>query len=268
LRTPDNLNRLGTVWRVVLPLVSRQIADVPQSHFNFEKLVAPESIAEIRAKAAGSAPAAKPAKVAAVGEAFYESPLAATTQWMIADAAGNVVCCTQSESLHFGAGVVAPGTGVVLNDSMSNFSYAEPKSLNYIAPGKRPRSTIGPTIAFRAGKPAFAMGIPGAARIPTAMLQALLDRIVFARPMADAIGDTRVHYASPLRQDERETFEAEKSLPAATVEGLRAKGWRVELPEEPGRGRHFGGINAIEFNADGTLTGYPDPRRTNAAAGY
>jgi gamma-glutamyltranspeptidase len=45
-------------------------------------------------------------------------------------------------------------------------------------------------------------------------------------------------------------------------------GWKVVLPEEAGRGRHFGGINAIEFNADGSLTGYADPRRTNVAVGW
>jgi gamma-glutamyltranspeptidase len=49
---------------------------------------------------------------------------------------------------------------------------------------------------------------------------------------------------------------------------MSLRGWRVDLPEVAGRGRHFGGINAIEFNADGSLTGYADPRRTNLAVGY
>jgi gamma-glutamyltranspeptidase len=49
---------------------------------------------------------------------------------------------------------------------------------------------------------------------------------------------------------------------------LKEHGWNVVLREPAGTGKHFGGINAIEFNADGTLTGYADPRRTNAAAGY
>jgi gamma-glutamyltranspeptidase len=86
--------------------------------------------------------------------------------------------------------------------------------------------------------------------------------------LAEAIGDTRVHFTAPNSQSESESFDAERSLPAPTVEALRAKGWRVTLREEPGRGRYFGGLNVIEFNADGTFTGYPDPRRTNAAAGW
>jgi gamma-glutamyltranspeptidase / glutathione hydrolase len=164
--------------------------------------------------------------------------------------------------------VVPPGTGVVLNDSMSNFNFTDPKHANHVAPGKRSRSTIGPAIVFRGGKPALAIGIPGAARIPTALLQVLLDRLVLNRPLGEAIGDTRIHYATSIRRDEPDTFEAEQSLPAAAVEELKQLGWKVELPEAAGRGRHFGGINAVEFNADGTLTGYADPRRTNVAAGY
>ena len=121
---------------------------------------------------------------------------------------------------------------------------------------------------FRNGRPEFAIGIPGAARIPTALLQALLDRLALNRSLAEAIGDTRVHYVAPLRGNEGEAFEAEQSFSLAESQALQAMGWKVSLPEAAGTGRHFGGINAIEFNADGTLTGYADPRRTNAAVGY
>jgi gamma-glutamyltranspeptidase/glutathione hydrolase len=155
-----------------------------------------------------------------------------------------------------------------MNDSMSNLAYADPRSLNFVAPGKRPRSTISPTIVERSGRPLFAIGVPGAARIPTAMLQVLLDRLVFNRPLAEAIGDTRMHFVAPVKEGEPVTVEAERSFPDAEAQALRGRGWKVVLPEEPGRGLHFGGVNAIEFNADGTLTGYADPRRTNSAAGY
>lgn len=269
LRTPANLHLLGRVWRVVSPLVSRTVGDAEESRFRFEKLLAPDSIAELRAKAFGPPEAKK--KVAQRDTAwspFFESSQAATTHFLVADAQGNVVCATQSQSLHFGAGVVPPGTGVVMNNSMSNFTLLEPTSLNYIAPGRRPRSTISPTIVLRGGKPVFALGIPGASRIPTAMLQVLVDRLVLDRPLGEAIGDTRLHYSLPFRKDETEAFEAEQSLPAADVEALRALGWKVNLPEPAGTGKYFGGVNAIEFKADGSMTGYADPRRTNAAAGY
>jgi gamma-glutamyltranspeptidase/glutathione hydrolase len=280
LRTAENLDRVGRAWRAVFPALTRTIADVPQSRFLVEKLLAPDSIAELRAKAFGAgqqkkkkvashAPRfASPNALADEISEFYESPMAATTHFIVADREGNIVCATQSQSLHFGAGVVPPGTGVVMNDSMSNFSFSDPKSINYVAPGKRARSTIGPTIVFRGGKPVFAIGIPGASRIPTALLQALLDRLAFDRPLAEAIGDTRVHFSAAMRRDDGDLFEAEQSLPQAEVEAMRTRGWRVNLPEPAGMGRYFGGINAIEINADGTLTGLADPRRTNAAVGY
>lgn len=269
LRTAANLDRIGRVWRLVEPQEFRLIADSPESRRNFEKLISPESIRAIRAQAAAE-PARMPVrKAAALGRSpWAESPMAATTQWMVVDAAGNIACATQSLSLHFGAGVVPPGTGVVLNDSMSNLNFDDAANLNFVAPGKRPRSTIAPTIVLREGRPSLVIGVPGSTRIPTAMLQVLLDRLVLNRPLADAIGDTRVHYRPPYLVNETEMLEAENSLPAAEVESLRARGWTVSLPEDAGRGRRFGGVNAIEFNADGTLTGYADPRRTNAAAGY
>ena len=267
LRSAANLDKVGRVWRIVLPLVQRGIADVPGAVFNFEKLVAPDSIAAIRAKVASGAKP-EPAVAQWDNSGFSDSPMAATTHFLVVDGQGNIVCATQSLSLHFGAGVVAPTTGVVLNNSMSNFDYTAPMALNYVAPGKRPRSTLGPTIVFRRGRPILAVGVPGSTRIPTAMLQVLLDRLALNRPLADAIGDTRIHYDSSWRRDNEETFEAENSLPATDVAALTALGWKVTLPEVAGRGRRFGGINAIELNADGSLTGYADPRRTNTAAGY
>lgn len=269
LHSAANIDRIARVWRIVQPKVQAGIADVPQAAFNYEKLVAPDSIAAIRAEAFGPDASAAKQKTAWIDESgFSENYAAATTHFAVIDAAGNIVCATQSQSLHFGAGVVAPGTGVVLNDSMSNFSVFDPASVNFVAPGKRPRSTIAPTIVFRAGKPVFAIGIPGASRIPTALLQTLLDRLAFDRSLAEAIGDTRLHFDRNWRRNDEETIEAEKSFSATEAAALKQLGWKVELREEPGTGRYFGGINAIEINADGSYTGYADPRRTNAAIGW
>ncbi len=266
LRTAASLDRIGRLWCAVARRERPLIGDSPDARAHFEQLMSPESIRAIRSEAeSGGAP--RSARVLEEGPC-YQSPMAATTQWIIVDGAGNIACATQSLSMHFGAGVVPPGTGVVLNDSMSNFDYSDPSSSNFVAPGRRPHSTISPTIVERGGRPLFAIGVPGAARIPTAMLQALIDRLALDRPLAEAIGDTRFHIVDPERPGDGRLFEAEQSLPAEVAAGLRARGWKVALPEEAGRGRHFGGINAIEFNADGSLTGYADPRRTNAAAGY
>jgi gamma-glutamyltranspeptidase/glutathione hydrolase len=269
LRAAGNLDKIGRVWRVVFPHVARTVADVPASRALVETLLAPASIAELR-KAAFAPPTQKagpPRKTAMAEEMFYEHPAASTTHFIVVDRHGNIVCATQSQSLHFGAGVVPPGTGVVMNNSMSNFAFTDAKSLNYAAPGKRSRSTIAPTIVTRDGKPVLAIGIPGSGRIPTAILQVLLDRLAFNRPLGEAIGDTRIHFLSPFRREESEAIEAEQTLPHETAQALQALGWRVNLPEPAGTGRYFGGINAVELNADGTVTGFADPRRTNVAGG-
>ena len=270
LRAAENIDQLGRAWRVVQPLVQSRIADSMGARNSFQQLVSPRNIESLRRQLASPPrPVADPAAPPVV--AFFDEPelaFASTTHFVIADAQGNIVSATQSLSHHFGAGVVAPGTGVVMNNTMSNFSYGDPKSLNYVAPGKRPRSTIAPTIIFKDRRPFLALGLPGAGRIPTAMLHVLADTLVFKRPLADAIRDTRFHFYNPTKAGEPDAVEAEESLPDDVVAALKERGWSVELKEPAGTGRFFGGFNAIQFNADGTKTGIADQRRTNAAAGY
>lgn len=262
LRSAENLDRIGRVWRAVYPAVQKGVGDTPASHRVLEELTSPAGLGRIRRQAVASVPWDDRARALAGPEPAFAS----TTHFAVVDAAGNVVCATQSLSLHFGAGVVA--AGIVMNNSMSNFSFFDPQSPNYAAPGRRPRSTIAPTIVLRDGRPVLAIGIPGASRIPTAVVQGLIDGLVFNRPLEAAIGDTRVHWFRPFDRDKPDAIEAEQSLPPGVVAELRARGWAVDLREPAGTGRHFGGINAITLNPDGSRTGYADPRRTNAAAGY
>ena len=271
LRSAENIDVLGRHWRAALPDVLRTVGDVPSSRFQVERLLAPDAIEGLRTRAQPAA--TKPARKVASARLgrddfpFTESAHAATTHFVVADREGNVVCATQSQSLHFGAGVVPPGTGVVMNNSMSNFATTDPRSPNYVAPGRRSRSTIGPTIAVRDGRVTFAVGLPGSARIPTGLLQVLADHLFLGRPLEEAIGDTRFHFQS-AEGDGPDQVETEASLPDAVVERLRSLGWKVVLREPAGTGRHFGGVNAIEIRPDGTLRGFADPRRTNAARGF
>lgn len=267
LRTVENLEKLGRIWRVVAAEMGDVAGDVPESRELFEALLTPKSIADMRHQAFGPIDGLRNATVRSGTAGFYESPQAATTHFVIVDRAGNIVTATQSLSVHFGAGVVPPGTGVVLNNSMSNFSYDDPTNINYVAPHKRARSTIAPTLVFRDGRPLLALGVPGSSRIPSALIQVLIDRLTLDRPLADAIGDTRFHFRAPTQASPGFVFEAESSLPASLAAGLVAKGWKVSLPEDAGRGRYFGGVNAVEFNPDGSMTGYADLRRTNAVLG-
>lgn len=268
LRTRANLGKIGRVWNVVAAEMWEKVGDAPESRGLVEGLLTSRAIADLR-RAAATGEERRP-RLTSSREIppFYESEQAATTHFVIVDAAGNIVCATQSLSVHFGAGVVPPGTGVVLNNSMSNFSYGDPANINYVAPGRRARSTIAPTLVLKEGRPLLALGLPGSSRIPTALAQVLLDRLTLQRPMAEAIGDTRFHFIAPTRNSPGFVFEAERSLPSPLRSAIVEHGWTVSLPEDPGRGRYFGGINAVEFNDDGTLTGFADPRRSNAAAGY
>ncbi len=276
LRTAENLDRFGRVWQQVQPRVASSVADVPEARDNIAAMLGEKFITEVRQKA-GLVPAPKNAARFLDEPGAFTASIAAesgesndsTTHFIVVDAQGNIVCATQSLSLHFGAGVVAPGTGVVLNDTMSNFAFSNPRRVNFLAPGKRPRSTVTPTIVLRDKRPVLALGIPGAQRIPTAVTQVLLDHFAFNRPLAEAIGDTRLHPVNPvLSDDPNNVFETEESLPAGVATGLAQLGWKVERKEPAGTGRHFGGLNAIELHPDGSRTGYADPRRTNAAAGY
>lgn len=268
LRTAANLDRIGRVWRVVEPEAYQLFGDVPGARQAFGRLVSPASIRSMRKRALGDAPVPAAPPTALRDESAFEDAMAATTHFVIADVHGNIVCATQSLSVHFGAGVVPPGTGIVLNNSMSNFDFKDAKNPNYVTAGRRPRSAVAPTFVLLRGQPILAIGVPGAARIPTAMLQVLLDYLVLHRRLGEAIGDTRFHFIVPWKPGDVETFEAEQTLAKSTAASLRALGWKVDLSEPAGRGRHFGGVNAVEISAEGLLTGYADPRRTNVAVGY
>lgn len=249
LRTAANLDAVGRTYLRLWSQGRPGFGDIPQAYELSEALI----------RNAAKPPAETPA-----GEPDRSSE--GTTHFVVADAAGNVVTVTQSLSLHFGAGVVAPGTGVVMNNTMSNFSYRGADSANSAAPGKRPTSTIAPLLVFEQGRPVVALGLPGSTRIPSGLLQVMIDFLQFGRPLAEAIADTRVTWVAPASG--KLLLEAESSLPPDVQAGLKQLGWTVDASRTAGGGSHFGGVNAIILNADGSRTGLADPRRTNAAAGY
>ncbi len=247
---PEHLDRIGTILQRTYPEIQARIADVPTADDAFYEL--------LRIGRADSPP--RPSS--------SSEPLAAggsTTHFVVADSDGNVASVTQSLSHHFGAGVVAPGTGVLFNNSLKNFATQDTGSVNFVAPGKRPRSTIAPTLAFRDGEPILALGVPGGQRIPTATLQVLLDVLAFGTDLADAIARPRVHLKRPLRDTEpTNVFELEVK-DRRLARALRKQGWATRVSAD---NETFGGFCAIEILPDGTFVGVADLRRTNAARGY
>ncbi|MFI4963778.1 MAG: gamma-glutamyltransferase [Caulobacterales bacterium] len=185
----------------------------------------------------------------------YESPN--TTQYTIADRYGNVVSNTYTLSDSFGAHVVAPGTGFLLNDSLGNFDWGSRASSlgNKIEPGKRAQSTISPVIVFKDGKPWVATGTPGGGTILATMVQMLVNVIDFKLNIAEAAERPRVYQAGadgPL--------ELEESIPEDLVAGLKAKGHKVQ------RSQIIGSTQSIMIGPDGVFYGAADTRRPDAEA--
>jgi len=257
------------VLLALYPPVTAEIADTPQSFLDARKLLGARSSRQIAAQArvvdptdpyGGKVPAG-------IGEPSGDSrPDASTTHLTIADCDGNIVCLTQSLSYHFGACTIAPGTGILLNNSMSNFSTRDPSGVNFVAPNKRERSTIAPIIATCDGKPALALGIPGGQRIPTTTLQLVIDVLGDNVPLAEAFNRSRFHVRRPRGSDEAPNIvDLEEDAPAELEADLQQRGWKTVRMRR--NGSYFGGGNGVMYQSDGKLLGVADPRRANFAAG-
>ncbi len=187
-----------------------------------------------------------------------------TTHFVIVDRHGNLISATQSLSHHFGAGVSIPGTHVILNNSLSNFSLAAAATANTPEPGKRPRSTIAPLILSSSeGIPTMAIGLPGGSRIPSTLVQ-ILTRWLNDEELDYAISMPRWHPVRPRRIDQPPMrWDYEGSLTPETKRELKAMNWEFLDDSNP---EAFGGVTAILRESDDRWTGYADSRRTNSVA--
>jgi gamma-glutamyltranspeptidase/glutathione hydrolase len=185
----------------------------------------------------------------------YESP--DTTHFSVADKDGNVVSNTYTLTASYGAHVVAPGTGFLLNNSLGNFDWnPRPQSLgNKIEPGKRAQSTISPVIVFKDDKPWVATGTPGGGTIIGTMVQVLMNLIDFKLNMAEAAQRPRIYQSGPDGP-----LQVEESIPEDQVKMLQAKGHKVE------RSQIIGSTQSIMIGPDGVMYGAADTRRPDAEA--
>ena len=198
-----------------------------------------------------------------------------TTHFSIIDAAGNRAAVTQTVNLLFGSGLVAPGTGVLLNNEMDDFALQPgvPNAFgvmgfeaNAPAPGKRPLSSMTPTFLESDDRVAV-LGTPGGSRIITMVLLGILGYDAGLGAQAVAALPRYHHQWMPDRiQAESDTFSVD------TAARLRALGHTVDLPGDRaagGRGSShvWGNLQTIEWNRiDGTLSGGSDPRNPVGAA--
>jgi gamma-glutamyltranspeptidase/glutathione hydrolase len=189
-----------------------------------------------------------------------------TTHYSVVDRFGNAVANTYTLNFGYGVGLVAGGTGVLLNNELDDFAAAPgaPNAFGLVGfdanapgPNKRPLSSMSPTIVLKDGRPFLVTGSPGGSRIVTVVLQVLLNVIDHRMTLAEAVQAPRIHH-----QWLPDEVLIEAGVPAATVQALEARGHRVSVRWP------LTSANSIVVTPDG-LIGAADPRTRGAlAAGY
>jgi gamma-glutamyltranspeptidase/glutathione hydrolase len=165
-----------------------------------------------------------------------------TTHVTAADAEGNVIAVTQTINGLFGACVQVPGTGMIANNYMFNFDPHPGLALS-VEPGKRVFTSMAPMMVCAEGRLRYALGLPGGLRIFPSAFQALVNLLDHGMSLQEAVEAPRIW-------TEGGVVEIEEAFPAEVEEGLRQRGHTVQR-----LGRIAGGMNAIAFEDDGSLTG-------------
>ncbi|WP_413740548.1 gamma-glutamyltransferase [Sodalis sp. RH14] len=195
----------------------------------------------------------------------YESDQ--TTHYSVVDGQGNAVAVTYTLNTYFGSGIMAGDSGILLNNEMDDFS-AKPGvpnmyglvggDANAVQAGKRPLSSMSPTIVVKDGKTWLVTGSPGGSRIITTVLQMLVNTIDFQMNVAEASAAPRFH-----QQWTPDELRVEKGFSPDTLKLLGERGQHIKvLPV-------MGSTQSIMVMPDGTFTGASDPRTIDdLTAGY
>jgi gamma-glutamyltranspeptidase/glutathione hydrolase len=173
-----------------------------------------------------------------------------TTHLTVSDRAGNVVSYTFTIESWGGSGITVPGYGFLLNNEMTDFDFSGPHP-NVPEAGKRPRSSMAPTIALKNGKPAFSIGSPGGSTIITTVLQTIVNYVDLGMPMDQAVNAPRLSERNGAVTDVEPGFAG--SAQARSLEQFGHKWSRA--PAE------IGAANALVFNPDGTTTAVSEGKR-------
>ncbi len=189
-----------------------------------------------------------------------------TTHYSVIDSAGNAVSNTYTLNFSYGVGLVPDGTGVLMNNEMDDFTAAPGASnasglvgfeANLPGPGKRPLSSMSPTIVLKNGKPVLVTGSPGGSLIISTVLQVIVNALDYKMDISAAVSAPRLHH-----QWLPDEVRIERGFPDATLGALRAMGHIVKEP----MGQTS--ANSIAVTPQG-IAGAADPRTRGAtAAGY
>ncbi|MGB5596973.1 MAG: gamma-glutamyltransferase, partial [Crocosphaera sp.] len=204
---------------------------------------------------------ATPSNTISPHPAFQGNESTETTHYSVMDSYGNAVSNTYTLNFSYGTGLIAPETGILLNNQMDDFT-SKPgvpnvfqflgSEGNNIAPEKRMLSSMTPTILMKNNQPWLVTGSPGGSSIITTTLQIILNVIDHEMNIAEATNATRIHH-----QWFPDKIRFERSLNGDTIELLERKGHQIE------RGFAMGSTQSI-LSENGQFYGASDPRRPGA----
>jgi len=197
-------------------------------------------------------------------------PTADTTAIEVVDKDGNLFSCTPSSGWLLGGAYVAGDTGVPLSNRMTVFDL-DPLSPNVLAPGKRPRTTLSPSMVLKDGKPFLAIGTPGGDNQDQQICNVLVNLLAFGMPLQQAIEAPRInsnhfHNSFGNKKDDPGGLEIESRVPAAVRESLTARGHKLDVLGP--WGVSTGVVAAGVVPGKGTLRGGADPRRERYVFGW
>jgi gamma-glutamyltranspeptidase/glutathione hydrolase len=196
------------------------------------------------------------------GYYHFNAEKGGTTHFSVVDRFGNAVACTQSVNTRFGSKLLAPGTGIVLNNEMDDFAIHPDRGnvygligneANSLQPNKRPLSSMSPTIILRDKRPELIVGAAGGPRIISATLQTILNVIDFGMPIAAAVSAPRVHH-----QWLPDRLNAESGIAAQVGAALKQRGHTLREQTS------LGVVQAIRKEA-AKVSGAADPRKVARA---
>jgi gamma-glutamyltranspeptidase/glutathione hydrolase len=257
----DSVHLLAEVMRLAYADRSKHLGDPDFYPVPTEWLTSKEYAAEL-AETIDMTRARPSSEVAAGVEPAYESE--DTTHFSVIDRDGNVVSNTYTLNLSFGSGISVSGAGFLLNNEMDDFvsKPGVPNAFgllggkaNSVESGKRPLSSMTPTIVFADGEPWFATGSPGGSRIITTVLQMLVNVIDHGMNIASAAAQPRMHH-----QWYPDVLQLESGFSPDTIGILQQRGHDVKANNSS-----MGSLQSVAFK-DGIFRGASDPRRPNAGS--
>ena len=256
-----NIHRMAEVMKYAYADRSKHLGDpdfydVPQDWL-MDKQYAKDLAANI------SDDTATPSKSILPGEpGAYENP--DTTHYSIMDSMGNAVANTYTLNFSYGSGITVPGTGMLINNEMDDFS-AKPgvpnaygllgEDANAIEAHKRPLSSMTPTIVFKQGKPWLVTGSPGGSRIISIVLQQIINAVDFGMNSADAAARPRMHH-----QWEPDRLQLDPGFSPDSIHLLETMGHDVQVSA-----RAWGSVQNVAYQ-DGLFFGGADSRAADAGA--